>query len=115
MIQCGHLSLGSYKIYFRSLHIKLVLVYIRNSYYNICALFQFTHPMPTEMEGKLEELLQLLQEECCRDGAWVENKGVLLTFHFRNVPADKKEQLVTRASQLISGTRDLYIAIFGEM
>ena len=39
--------------------------------------------MPLSLEGKVEELLQELQAECCKDGAWVENKGVLLTYHFR--------------------------------
>ena len=37
-----------------------------------------------------------------QDGAWVENKGVLLTFHFRNVPMEKREPLVVRAKELIS-------------
>ena len=58
--------------------------------------------MPTEQEGKVGILLQQLQEECCKDGAWVENKGVLLTYHFRNVPADKREPIVSRARELIT-------------
>ena len=64
--------------------------------------FQFTHPMPTELEDKVGVLLQQLQEECCKDGAWVENKGVLLTYHFRNVPVEKREPIVTRARELIT-------------
>jgi len=63
---------------------------------------KFTHPMPLSLEGKVEELLQGLQAECCKDGAWVENKGVLLTYHFRNVPTDKREPIVERARQLIT-------------
>ena len=63
---------------------------------------KFTHPMPAEQEGRVGALLQRLQEECCRDGAWVENKGVLLTFHFRNVPPEKREPIVTRARELIT-------------
>ena len=63
---------------------------------------KFTHPMPAEQEGRVGALLQRLQEECCRDGAWVENKGVLLTFHFRNVPVEKREPIVTRARELIT-------------
>ena len=38
----------------------------------------------------------------CRDGAWVENKGVLLTYHYREVPSDKREALVPRAKQIIT-------------
>merc|ERR1719461_925084 len=52
---------------------------------------RFTHPMPAEMEGKVGVLLEQLQQECCKDGAWVENKGVLLTYHFRNVPIENRE------------------------
>ena len=32
----------------------------------------------------------------------MENKGVLLTFHYRNVPMEKREPLVIRAKELIS-------------
>ena len=78
---------------------------------------KFTHPMPREMEERVGVLLEQLQQECCKvsleryktrdkspvqDGAWVENKGVLLTYHFRNVPVDKREPLVTRARELIA-------------
>jgi len=63
---------------------------------------KFTHPMPMELEDKVGVLLQQLQEECCKDGAWVENKGVLLTYHFRNVPVEKREPIVTRARELIT-------------
>lgn len=63
---------------------------------------KFTHPMPAEQEGRVGALLQRLQEDCCRDGAWVENKGVLLTFHFRNVPVERREPIVTRARELIT-------------
>ena len=62
---------------------------------------QFTHPMPAELEDRVAALMQRLQE-CCRDGSWVENKGVLLTFHFRNVPTDKREPMVSRARELIT-------------
>ena len=72
--------------------------------YSVCLskYIQFTHPMPCELEGKVGILLQQLQEECCRDGAWVENKGVLLTYHYRNVEKSKQEPLVQRARELIS-------------
>ena len=62
---------------------------------------QFVHPMPAEQVGKTNELLQKLQEEVCHDGAWVENKGVLLTYHFRATPANLRGPLVERAKQII--------------
>ena len=46
---------------------------------------KFTHPMPVQYEEKISLLIQLLQEKVCHSGAWIENKGVLLTFHYRYV------------------------------
>ena len=58
---------------------------------------QFIHPLPTELEEEVVELMQQLQTECCRHGAWVENKGVLLTYHYRNIysrPFHTKELII---------------------
>ena len=44
---------------------------------------RFSHPVPAELEARVAALLGRLQQECCQEGAWVENKGVLLTYHFR--------------------------------
>ena len=63
---------------------------------------KFVHPMPREMEERVGLLTEQLQQECCQDGAWVENKGAGLTFHYRNVPHNTRQPLVTRASQLIA-------------
>ncbi|KAG5896540.1 hypothetical protein JTB14_030744 [Gonioctena quinquepunctata] len=49
---------------------------------------KFVHPMPTEFHDKVGELMRQLQEKVCRHGAWVENKGALLTFHFRETPVN---------------------------
>ena len=35
------------------------------------------------------------------EGAWVEDKGPLMTFHYREVPLDKREPLIARAKELI--------------
>lgn len=62
---------------------------------------KFVHPMPVEFEDKVTDLLKALQEQVCRDGAWVENKGALLTFHYRETPLHLREAMVTKARQLI--------------
>ncbi|XP_054266251.1 uncharacterized protein LOC128988709 isoform X4 [Macrosteles quadrilineatus] len=61
---------------------------------------KFIHPVPNEYAEKLRELMRLLQDEVCHDGAWVENKGVLLTFHYRETPAAIREDIVNRASEI---------------
>lgn len=62
---------------------------------------KFVHPMPTEFEAKVGDLLRQLQETVCRDGAWIENKGALLTFHFREVPPSMRQSLSDTAKRLI--------------
>lgn len=57
--------------------------------------------MPTEHVGKVVELLKNLQEQVCKDGAWVENKGALLTFHYRETPVHLRKQLADHARRLI--------------
>lgn len=63
---------------------------------------KFIHPMPMEYEGKMTKLLKALQEEVCHHGAWVENKGALLTFHYRETPNELRAELVSKARQLIT-------------
>lgn len=61
---------------------------------------RFVHPVPSEYESQLRNLLQALQERCCHDGAWIENKGVIFTYHYREVPNDKRNELVTEAKAI---------------
>lgn len=61
---------------------------------------KFIHPVPNEYAEKLRELMRLLQDEVCHDGAWVENKGVLLTFHYRETPLSLRDHIVERASEI---------------
>ncbi|XP_046388620.1 alpha,alpha-trehalose-phosphate synthase [UDP-forming] [Ischnura elegans] len=62
---------------------------------------KFVHPMPVEYEGKVSELLKTLQEEVCHDGAWVENKGALLTFHYRETPVALRAEMANKAKSII--------------
>ncbi|XP_043227657.1 alpha,alpha-trehalose-phosphate synthase [UDP-forming]-like isoform X2 [Amphibalanus amphitrite] len=63
---------------------------------------RFVHPVPSEYEENLSGLLRALQERCCRDGAWVENKGIILTYHYREVPIEKRPPLVAEARKLFT-------------
>ncbi|KAF4521294.1 hypothetical protein B566_EDAN002298 [Ephemera danica] len=62
---------------------------------------KFVHPMPVEIEGKVSQLIKNLQEEVCHDGAWVENKGALLTYHYRETPNLLRPDMVEKARKLI--------------
>lgn len=39
--------------------------------------------------------------QLCRDGAWVENKGPLLTFHYRDTPIELRPEMIEKATSLI--------------
>ena len=62
---------------------------------------KFVHPMPESAESDIKELIKKLTQEVCTDGAWVENKGVLLTYHYREVPVEKREDLIAGATRII--------------
>ena len=58
--------------------------------------------MPNEYKDKLDALHEVLKAEVCRDGAWVEDKGTLLCFHFREVPVHLRDQIVPKAQKIIT-------------
>ncbi|CAH1726380.1 uncharacterized protein LOC114122764 isoform X1 [Aphis gossypii] len=60
----------------------------------------FVHPVPRQYEQKVAELQKVLADEVCGDGAWVENKGVMLTYHYREVPVARREHLERRAVEI---------------
>ena len=68
---------------------------------------RFVPPLPEEVEERARELLHRLEEDCCKEGAWVENKGVVLAFHHEawgekgRMPEERKEVLLARARQLM--------------
>ena len=63
---------------------------------------KFTHPLPdSQTVEKVQELKAALENEVCKDGAWVEDKGLALTFHYRNVPREKHQEMITKAEEKI--------------
>ncbi|CAG2058458.1 unnamed protein product [Timema podura] len=62
---------------------------------------KFVHPMPVEYENKVKTLLKDLQDKVCKQGAWVENKGSLLTFHYRETPMNIRPVMVAEAKKMI--------------
>ncbi|XP_050537027.1 uncharacterized protein LOC126903096 isoform X1 [Daktulosphaira vitifoliae] len=61
----------------------------------------FVHPVPKQYEQKVAGLQKALMDEVCKDGAWVENKGVMLTYHYREAPLGKREHFEKRAIEII--------------
>jgi len=61
---------------------------------------RFNHPMPPGYKTRLEKLEEELREKCTVDGAWVEPKGLLVAWHYREVPKDKRDHLFKIASDI---------------
>jgi trehalose 6-phosphate synthase/phosphatase len=61
---------------------------------------KYVHPITSEHESRITDLLKALQNEVCKEGAWVENKGALLTFHYREVPRQLRDAFISRATEI---------------
>ena len=59
----------------------------------------FSHPVPSEYLIKLKSLKSKL-EEIKSDGAWVEDKESVVTFHYREVPSDLRESVKRKVRTL---------------
>ncbi|CAG0900701.1 unnamed protein product, partial [Darwinula stevensoni] len=63
---------------------------------------KFVQPIPEEYLEKMTRMCRQLQDECCKEGAWVENKGSILTYHFRTVPIQFRSAFKRSAAAIIS-------------
>ncbi|XP_076037361.1 uncharacterized protein LOC143022862 [Oratosquilla oratoria] len=61
---------------------------------------KFVHPVPHDYELQLAILRERLTQEAAHDGAWVEDKGITITFHYREVPAEKRNEITSCAARI---------------
>ncbi|XP_076037355.1 uncharacterized protein LOC143022854 [Oratosquilla oratoria] len=61
---------------------------------------KFVHPVPHDYEIQLLKLQERLKTEAAHDGAWMEDKGATLTFHYREVPPEKRKEIVECAKKI---------------
>ncbi|XP_057671378.1 uncharacterized protein LOC130903244 [Diorhabda carinulata] len=62
---------------------------------------RYNHQLPSNFDDKLKELIAKLEEKVVRDGAWIENKGSTITFHYRSTPEPLKETIRQEAEKII--------------
>lgn len=62
---------------------------------------KYVHQLPTEFNDQVKNLIDNLEKSVVRDGAWIENKGASLTFHFRATPEEKQAEIQETARQII--------------
>lgn len=60
---------------------------------------EYHYPMPPEVYLNCSLLRNVLQQKLATHGAWVEDKNVSLTYHYRSVPAELQDEYVTLARQ----------------
>lgn len=63
---------------------------------------KFVHPVPTEQAASFRAFTRVLQVEVCRKGAWLETKGAMLTYHYRDAPPRIQGGIVSRASEIFN-------------
>lgn len=66
---------------------------------------KYIHQLPSDFNDQVKELIAKLEEKVVRDGAWIENKGASLTFHFRAVPEDMQGNIEEEAQKIIEETK----------
>ncbi|XP_017115839.1 probable trehalose-phosphate phosphatase 1 [Drosophila elegans] len=58
------------------------------------------YELPKEIQKNYTDMVQELKEKVERNGAWVEDKKVSLTYHYRDTPVDLKDQQKQLASEI---------------
>lgn len=62
---------------------------------------KYVHQLPSEFNDQVNELIKKLEDNVVRDGAWIENKGASLTFHFRATPEHLRNEIEKSAQKII--------------
>ncbi|XP_016964689.1 uncharacterized protein LOC108034326 isoform X2 [Drosophila biarmipes] len=58
------------------------------------------YELPTEIQKNYTDMVRELKEKVERNGAWVEDKKVSLTYHYRDTPVELKDELKKKASDI---------------
>lgn len=59
------------------------------------------YELPAEIQSNYTELVHDLRRQLAKNGAWVEDKRVSLTYHYRDSPADKIDELRLEATRIV--------------
>ncbi|XP_060530234.1 uncharacterized protein LOC132704326 isoform X2 [Cylas formicarius] len=62
---------------------------------------RYTHQLPTEFDEQVKALIAGLEKSVVREGAWIENKGATLTFHFRATPEHLRPHIEKSAKEIM--------------
>ncbi|GAB0099300.1 Trehalose 6-phosphate phosphatase [Sergentomyia squamirostris] len=62
---------------------------------------RYNYPIPEASQANYTKMVNALNTYYAKDGAWVENKGASLTFHYRSVPENQQDRLKHDVIKLI--------------
>lgn len=62
---------------------------------------KYLHQLPSDFDSEVKDLITKLEEKVVKNGAWIENKGASLTFHFRAVPENLHAKIEKEAQKII--------------
>jgi len=63
---------------------------------------RYDHIVPDDIFATSQKLVKTIENCCVTDGATIEDKGAVFTFHYRNVPLHKQPQLIQQVERLIN-------------
>ncbi|XP_077289224.1 uncharacterized protein LOC143913363 [Arctopsyche grandis] len=63
---------------------------------------RYKYETPLQDKEEISNIIQALNNEVVRDGAWIESKGDVFTYHYRDTPAEIRDQLVEQARSIIT-------------
>jgi len=63
---------------------------------------RYDHIVPENIITTSRQLVKTVEKTCVRDGATLEDKGAVFTFHYRNVSPDKQPQIISQVEKLIN-------------
>lgn len=61
----------------------------------------YNYPIPEELQRQYKLILEELRQHLAHSNAWVEDKRVSITFHYREAPAELHEELRKKATEII--------------
>lgn len=61
----------------------------------------YNYPIPQELQNSYKIIYDLLQDTVATDGAWVEDKRVSITFHYREAPLELHDEMRRKAMDII--------------
>lgn len=61
----------------------------------------YNYPIPEELQRNYTLILEELGESVAHSNAWVEDKRVSITFHYREAPAELQEAMRKKATEII--------------